>query len=75
MYSFVSLVLFVAIAEILRRCCMALMAAFTGPLAKIPGPLIYKLTPLPWVIENVTGNTMNVAPKLFEKYGDIVRVS
>lgn len=75
MYTIISLLLFAAVAEFLRRCCMVLLTAFTGPLAKIPGPLIYKLSSLPWVVENITGNQMNVGPGLFKKYGDIVRVS
>lgn len=75
MYSLVSLVLFAVAAELLRRCCMILITAFTGPLAKIPGPLIYKLTAYPWIFQNITGNMMNVAPDLFKRYGDIIRVS
>lgn len=33
-----------------------------------------KLTSIPWAIENLTGNSMNVAPKMFAKYGDVIRV-
>ncbi|KAE8448885.1 hypothetical protein EG329_008681 [Mollisiaceae sp. DMI_Dod_QoI] len=50
------------------------MCAFTGPLSKIPGPLLNKLSPIPWAIENLTGNAMNLVPKLFEKYGEVIRV-
>lgn len=54
---------------------MALIAGFTGPLSRVPGPVLMKLTRLPWILENLTGNVMNSVPKLFEKYGDVVRVS
>jgi hypothetical protein len=74
MYSYVALLFYVALAELLRRCCIALIAAFTGPLSKVPGPFIMKLTNVPWMIEHITGNRMNTAPKLFEKYGDTVRI-
>ena len=60
--------------SLLRRFISALLLAFTGPLSKIPGPLLWKLTPLPWLYECLTGNMMNVAPGLFEEYGDVVRV-
>jgi hypothetical protein len=53
---------------------MALIVAFTGPLSKVPGPFIMKLSAWPWVIETITGNQMNAAPILFKKYGDTVRI-
>jgi len=74
MESYVLLLLYLALAEVFRRCCITLIAAFTGPLSKVPGPLLMKLSKWPWVIETITGNQMNVAPKLFEKYGETVRV-
>jgi len=75
MYSLISLICFAATAEVIRRCVMILLNALTGPLSKIPGPFIYKFTRWPWVYQNITGNQMNVAPELFERYGDVVRVS
>jgi hypothetical protein len=74
MNNYLSILLYLGLAELLRRFISALILAFTGPLSKIPGPLLWKLTPLPWLYECLTGNMMNVAPGLFEKYGDVVRV-
>jgi hypothetical protein len=74
MNSYVLILIYLGLAELLRRFVSALILAFTGPLSKIPGPLLWKLTPLPWLYECLTGNMMNVAPGLFEKYGDVVRV-
>lgn len=53
---------------------MAIVCALTGPLSKIPGPFLNRFSTIPWAIDNLTGNSMNVAPKMFEKYGDVVRV-
>jgi hypothetical protein len=74
MNSYFLILIYLGLAELLRRFVSALILAFTGPLSKIPGPLLWKLTPLPWLYECLTGNMMNVAPGLFEKYGDVVRV-
>jgi hypothetical protein len=74
MNIYISILLYLGLAELLRRFVSTLILAFTGPLSKIPGPLLWKLTPLPWLYECLTGNMMNVAPGLFEKYGDVVRV-
>ena len=74
MYSYATLLFYLALAEVFRRCCIALIAAFTGPLSKVPGPFLMKLSSWPWVMQSITGNQMNVAPKLFKKYGDTVRV-
>ncbi|KAL2073943.1 hypothetical protein VTL71DRAFT_11269 [Oculimacula yallundae] len=74
MASYITLVLWVVVAELLRRLVLALKVAFTGPLSKIPGPTLFKITSLPWIIENITGNCMNTLPALFEKYGDVVRL-
>jgi hypothetical protein len=74
MNAYLSILLYLGLAELLRRFISALILAFTGPLSRIPGPLLWKLTPLPWLYECLTGNMMNVAPGLFEKYGDVVRV-
>jgi hypothetical protein len=74
MNTYLSILLCLGLAELLRRFILALFIAFTGPLSKIPGPLLWKLTPLPWLYECLAGNMMNVAPGLFEKYGDVVRV-
>jgi hypothetical protein len=74
MFSYISLLLYLGLAELFRRCCFVLIEAFTGPLSKVPGPVLMKLSRLPWMFENIRGNTMNAAPKLFKKYGDVVRV-
>jgi hypothetical protein len=74
MYTYPQIIFCVFIAECLRRLVLMLKMAYTGPLSKIPGPWYGKFTSIPWMIENVTGNSMNVMPKLFEKWGDVVRV-
>ncbi|KAH7408064.1 cytochrome P450 [Cadophora sp. MPI-SDFR-AT-0126] len=74
MNTYVSLLLWLAAAELLRRLVLALKLAFTGPLSKIPGPKLWSMTSLPWMIENITGNCMNTLPGLLDKYGDVVRV-
>lgn len=74
MPTYVILILCIAIAELLRRCCQVLIVAFTGPLSKVPGPLTMKLSILPWTVYSIRGTIMNIAPKLFDKYGDTVRV-
>ncbi|KAH9207521.1 cytochrome P450 [Leptodontidium sp. 2 PMI_412] len=74
MSTYVSLLLWLAAAELLRRLILALKLAFTGPLSKIPGPTLWKITSLPWMIENITGNCMNTLPELLDKYGDVIRV-
>ncbi|KUJ06610.1 cytochrome P450 [Mollisia scopiformis] len=74
MNTYLSVLLCLAGAELLRRCYSVVICAFTGPLSKIPGPFLNKFTPIPWGIQNLTGNSMNVAPKMFAKYGDVIRV-
>ncbi len=74
MNNYVIVVIWLAAAELLRRCILSLLCAFTGPLSKVPGPFINKLTTIPWIIENITGNTMNLVPEYHRKYGDVVRV-
>lgn len=69
-----SLLVYAAVAEFLRRCCMILITAYTGPMSRIPGPFLAKFTVLPWMYECVTGNMANVAPIHFKRYGDIVRI-
>ena len=74
MYSIGTLLIYAVAAEVFRRSCLILLTAFTGPLSKIPGPMISKFTSWPWVIQCIKGNQMNIGPELFKKYGDIVRV-
>jgi hypothetical protein len=75
MFSYwIVLVVYLLLADLSRRCVLALIGAFTGPLSKVPGPLMYKLTPIPWLIDTISGNSMHVGPVLFKKYGDVVRV-
>src|ERR1700712_5485129 len=74
MYTVTTLLLYALAAEIFRRCFLVLLAAFTGPLSKIPGPVVGKFTSWPWIIQCVMGNQMNIGPGYFEKYGDVVRV-
>ncbi|PVH81743.1 cytochrome P450 [Cadophora sp. DSE1049] len=74
MNTYISLLLWLAAAEVLRRLVLALKVAFTGPLSKIPGPILWSITPFPWMKENITGNSMNILADLFDRYGDVVRV-
>ena len=69
MYSFITLIFYVILAELLRRCCLRLLHAFTGPLAKVPGPFLSKLTNFPWMIDTLKGNHMHAGHELFKKYG------
>lgn len=74
MYSFATILLCLGLAEVLRRCCMVLLKAFTGPMSKIPGPWLWKFSALPWMRVVLQGNQINVSPKLFATYGDVVRI-
>jgi len=74
MYSYFTLLFYLGLAELLRRCSIVLLRAFTGPLSKIPGPVFMKFTTLLWDMHIINGDKMYMAPKLFKKYGDIVRV-
>ncbi len=67
------LALYAVSAELFRRFVTLLIRAFTGPLAKIPGPLVGKFTTLPWLVNAIQGETMNTIPELFKKYGEVVR--
>jgi hypothetical protein len=74
MYSFTAIFIYALTAELCRRCCLILIAAFTGPLSRIPGPVIGKFTLWAWIIQVIKGNQMNIAPGLFQQYGPVVRV-
>ncbi|PQE07519.1 cytochrome P450 protein [Rutstroemia sp. NJR-2017a BBW] len=74
MLSYTSLILLFITAEIIRRFCLSLYVAFTGPLAKVPGPLLWKLSKRIWHYHMVRGTSITVSAKLFEKYGDCVRI-
>ena len=74
MYSFTAIFVYALTAELCRRCCLILIAAFTGPLSRIPGPVIGKFTLWAWIIQVIKGNQMNIAPGLFQQYGPVVRV-
>jgi hypothetical protein len=75
MYNYTTLIIYVILADLFRRCCLILLTAFTGPLSKVPGPLINKLTVLPWLYQVLIGNHLNIGPPLFKKYGPVVRIS
>jgi hypothetical protein len=75
MYTYTTLITYAILAELFRRCCLILLTAFTGPLSKVPGPLINKLTVFPWLYQVVIGNQLNIGPPLFKKYGPVVRIS
>jgi len=72
--SYLAILVYLGFAEALRRCILTILSAFTGPLSKVPGPLVSKFTRLPWTFETITGKHMNTTTKLLQKYGDVVRV-
>ncbi|KAK6604994.1 p450 monooxygenase [Botrytis cinerea] len=72
--SYTIIVLCIVALEILRRICVSIYAAFFTPLSKVPGPLSLKLCGSIWLYHTLRGETMNIAPKLFKKYGDVVRI-
>jgi len=75
METYLTILLGLFFAEILRRCCSVLLNAFTGPLSRIPGPFLAKFTKLPWAIELVKGTHMNTVGPLFKKYNtNILRI-
>jgi hypothetical protein len=74
MYSYTSVLLYIVLAEVLRRWIKILLTALTGPLSKVPGPFIYKFSSLPWARIVLQGNQINESPKLFAKFGDVVRI-
>ncbi|OHF01158.1 hypothetical protein CORC01_03472 [Colletotrichum orchidophilum] len=53
----------------------ALWHGFTGPLAKIPGPWLNRVTALPWMAAVVRGKAFEQGINYNRKYGDIVRVA
>jgi hypothetical protein len=74
MYTYTTIALCIVLAEVVRRFCNILLTAYTGPLAKVPGPWIWKFSGLVWGRVVLQGNQVNVSPKLFAKYGHVVRI-
>ncbi|KAL2069494.1 hypothetical protein VTL71DRAFT_14173 [Oculimacula yallundae] len=74
MATYLTLFLYTVLAELTRRIVLTLIHAYTGPLSKIPGPALNKLTSLPWKLRITSGDFYYELPKLFERYGDTVRV-
>jgi hypothetical protein len=74
MHSYVIFGLALLIVECVRRLVLMLKFAYTGPLSKIPGPWWGKFSAVPWMISNVTGNSMNQIPGYFEKHRNVIRV-
>lgn len=74
MANYLWLLLYTVLAEVARRVVVTLLLAYTGPLSKLPGPTLSKLTPLPWRLRLASGGHYYELPRLFEKYGDTVRV-
>lgn len=72
--SYTAILLAIVALEILRRICISIYTAFFTPLSKVPGPLSLKLCGSIWLYHTVRGNTINIAPKLFKRYGDVVRI-
>jgi hypothetical protein len=74
MHSYLTLILYAALAEVFRRVVLVVLGAFSGPLSKIPGPFYAKFTNVPWIYQNISGNSMNVIAGHFEKYGPVIRM-
>ncbi|KAF7882809.1 uncharacterized protein EAF02_006172 [Botrytis sinoallii] len=72
--SYTIIILRIVALEIFRRTCISIYTAFFTPLSKVPGPLSLKLCGSIWLYHTLRGETMNIAPKLFKQYGDVVRI-
>lgn len=48
---------------------------FFHPLSSFPGPIHYRASPLPHLIQEWRGNTVHKWVELHQKYGDVVRIS
>ncbi|KAH7346321.1 cytochrome P450 [Rhexocercosporidium sp. MPI-PUGE-AT-0058] len=75
MATYLWLILYTIVAELVRRIVLTIIHAYTGPLSKIPGPQLSKLTSIFWHLRLASGDFYYELPRLFEKYGDTVRVS
>ncbi|RDW56438.1 hypothetical protein BP5796_13187 [Coleophoma crateriformis] len=74
MTSFVQMLVVVLVGEFLRRCVETLLFGFTGPLAKIPGPWLCKVSTLPHKLALIQGRNVERYRDLMKRYGDTVRV-
>lgn len=74
MFNYWSIAISLLLIELTRRIFLTIQSGLTGPLSKIPGPVLGKFTWIPWVIEVVRGKHMESTKYLLEKYGDVVRV-
>jgi hypothetical protein len=74
MNNYLEIILWLGFAEFIRRCSLILIRGFTGSLSKVPGPFLWKFTKIPWTIQVMRGNQINIVGNLFEKYGHIVRI-
>ncbi|KAH7410702.1 cytochrome P450 [Cadophora sp. MPI-SDFR-AT-0126] len=75
MANYAWLLLYTVLAEFARRIILTLILAYTGPLSKVPGPAWNKLTLVIWQMRLTSGDFYYELPKLFEKYGDTVRIA
>ncbi|KAK4186710.1 cytochrome P450 [Podospora australis] len=69
-YSVIGLVLLTVIITL-----QAIYNIFFHPLRDYPGPLLNRISPLPWALTLPTGSAPRKAHLLHEKYGPIVRLS
>ncbi|RAH67587.1 cytochrome P450 [Aspergillus aculeatinus CBS 121060] len=49
--------------------------AIWHPLKKIPGPLLHRITPIPWLISWISGMSHVTLLQLHEQYGPVVRTA
>ncbi|KAK9413434.1 putative Cytochrome P450 monooxygenase [Seiridium unicorne] len=47
---------------------------YLSPLKRFPGPLLYTATSIPFDIDSVRGNALDVLTRLHDQYGPVVRV-
>lgn len=74
MGSYLTWLFYLLLLEVARRMLLTLKTAFTGPMSKIPGPLIGKFSTIWPLTSAIKGNRMYAYPPMLKKYGDMVRV-
>ncbi|KAF4772824.1 VerB [Colletotrichum scovillei] len=64
----------VAAAALLCLVGTAIYNLFFHPLRDYPGPLLWRMSSIPWCYHQITGRRTHIQAKLHLKYGDVVRV-
>lgn len=76
MIPYTTLLLSLVVLKIIRHVFLILLRAYTGPLAKIPGPFWYKFSSAPWYWKHLNGTMFKNLNHndYFKTYGNVVRV-